>query len=65
MISFNDCDTAATPCTRQIQVVCALATDVAFADMFLSEVRSSSMGFKRVESAYVELFSICSALAAA
>ena len=66
MVAFDCGGTAATPLTRQVQVVGTLAADVSFADMFLSKrsveskTRSSlgAMAFTReADSTHVECFS--------
>lgn len=37
MVAFHCCGTAATPLTRQIEIVGTLAADVSFADMLLCD----------------------------
>ena len=39
VVPFHDGNTTAAPCARQVEVVCAFATNMAFAHMLLTPVR--------------------------
>jgi hypothetical protein len=63
MVAFDGCGTAATPLTRQVEVIGTLAADVSFTDMFLlyqsvgGASRLGAMAGEEVCSTHVERFS--------